>query len=84
MRHAGAATLDALEPWLAQVRVFAFLTERQRGVFYRGARAWLHFHEDPAGTFADVKSGGDWLRIDVTGAVGRDELLRVLESQAKP
>lgn len=82
MRHARAETLDALEPLLVELRAFAFLTERQRGVFYRGARAWLHFHEDPSGTFADVKSGGDWVRFNVAGAAGRDALLSVLGRQA--
>lgn len=31
------------------------LFERSRGVFYRRARAFLHFHEDPTGLFADVR-----------------------------
>jgi hypothetical protein len=82
MRHARAEALDTLEPFLADLRAFAFMTERQRGVFYRGARAWLHFHEDPSGLFADVKHGGDWVRFDVTGAAGRDALLAVLGQQA--
>jgi len=31
------------------------LSERRPGVFYLGSRAYLHFHDDPAGVFADVK-----------------------------
>jgi len=27
-------------------------------VFYRGGRAFLHFHEDSAGLFADVRPAG--------------------------
>lgn len=84
MRHARAEALDALEPFLTDLRAFPFLTERQRGVFYRGAKAWLHFHEDPAGLFADLKSQGDWLRFEVTGAAGRAALLAALGKQAAP
>jgi hypothetical protein len=59
VRHATPATLDALEPCLAELRSFAELREKKRGTFYRGSRAFLHFHEDPAGLFADVRLGGD-------------------------
>ena len=31
------------------------LTERTPGTFYRRSRAFLHFHADPAGIFADVR-----------------------------
>ena len=34
------------------------LTERTPGSFYRKSSAFLHFHEDPAGLFADVKLNG--------------------------
>ncbi|HEX4183540.1 MAG TPA: hypothetical protein VHY34_09795 [Caulobacteraceae bacterium] len=53
MKHAGQEALDALEA----VRLRRALTERKRGVFYRKSRAWLHFHEDPAGLFADLRGG---------------------------
>ncbi len=49
MKHAGAEALDQLEGLLEQVRLRTQLTERKRGVFYRKSRAFLHFHEDPAG-----------------------------------
>jgi hypothetical protein len=41
------------------------LTERTPGTFYRGARAFLHFHVDPAGLFADVRAATDWQRLPV-------------------
>lgn len=77
MKHAGAAALDALEPLLAQVRALPGLTERSRGVFYRKGQAFLHFHEDPKGLFADVRdeSGRDFDRFDVTGDDARTALL---------
>ena len=62
MRHAGAAALDRLDGLLQQVRRrHPQLKERKRGAFYRGGQGWLHFHEDPAGLFADLKVDG---RVD--------------------
>ena len=55
MKHAGAEALDALEPLLNEVRRAAGLIERKRGIFYRKSQAFLHFHEDAAGMFADVE-----------------------------
>jgi hypothetical protein len=63
VKHAGPVVLDTLEPVLAKVRAIDGLRERTRGVFYRGGIAFLHFHEDPAGIFADVKSAGGWRRM---------------------
>lgn len=58
MKHAGAAALDQLEPLLAAIRLLPGLAEKGRGVFYRRGRAFLHFHEDAAGLFADVRLTG--------------------------
>jgi hypothetical protein len=55
MKHAGPEALDALEPLLDGLRSVPGLVERKRGVFYRGSRAFLHFHEDPSGLHADVR-----------------------------
>ena len=71
MKHAGAASLDRLEPLLTQVRALPGLREKQRGVFYRGGRAWLHFHEDgtaPARLWADLKQGDVWSRMPADDA----------------
>jgi hypothetical protein len=68
-------TLDTIEPILAGIRKVPGLRERQRGIFYRKSIAYLHFHEDPAGLFADVKLGGSWKRIDVTSAAAKRSLL---------
>jgi len=63
MRHAGGAALDHLEPLLARLRQIARLKERTRGVFYLKSKAFLHFHEDPAGLFADIRAA-DGLAFD--------------------
>ena len=62
MRHARADALDALEPMLAELRAIDGLTERSRGVFYRGGRAFLHFHEDRSGAHVDVRLTDDFER----------------------
>jgi hypothetical protein len=59
LKHAGDKALDELEPLLAQVRTLPSLIEKKRGIFYRKSKAFLHFHEDAAGFFADIKLNGD-------------------------
>ena len=76
MKHAGSAALDTVEPLLAQIRSLPSLTERKRGVFYRKSSAFLHFHEDPAGIFADVRTASGWLRLAANTLAERRELLR--------
>jgi hypothetical protein len=76
MRHATDAALDRLEELLRQVRRHhPGLKERKRGAFYRGGQGWLHFHEDPAGLFADLKIAGAWSRCPVNSALERGALL---------
>jgi hypothetical protein len=55
MKHAGRRTLTALEPVLRALREHPGLVEKSPGTFYVKSKAFLHFHEDPAGLFADVK-----------------------------
>jgi hypothetical protein len=82
LKHATAASLDRLEPLLAEIRGFAWLKEKSRGVFYRGSRATLHFHEDPLGLFADLRAE-DWRRFPVDTQAEREAVLKAL-GQAKP
>lgn len=56
MRHAGPAALARLAGLLAALRGLPALAERRPGVFYLRGRAFLHFHEDPAGLFADLRA----------------------------
>ena len=76
MKHATAASLDRLEEVLARLRDFGALKEKARGVFYVRGKAALHFHEDPAGLFADIRTGAEWERIAVNTAAERAGLLR--------
>ena len=76
MKHATSATLNAIEPLLRKVRAIDGLDERKRGIFYRKGVALLHFHEDPAGLFADLKVNGVWKRMRVSEREEREALLR--------
>ena len=76
MRHARPEALERLEPLLQELRKLSVLREKSRGTFYRGPKAFLHFHEDPAGLFADVKlAGPEFTRRRVSTAAERRSLL---------
>jgi hypothetical protein len=79
MKHATAIALDGLEPLLAEIRRVDGLAEKKRGVFYRKSQAALHFHEDPAGFFADVRVDTGWMRLPVNTPRERRALLRALQ-----
>jgi hypothetical protein len=83
MRHARDAALDELEPLLAEIRRVGALTERKRGIFYLGSRAFLHFHEDPAGFFADLRGSAGFARHRVSSAVERRAFVRTLRQTLK-
>jgi hypothetical protein len=55
MKHADAATLERMGSLLTEIRKRPKLRENSPGNFYVKSKAYLHFHEDPAGIFADVK-----------------------------
>ena len=75
MKHASKATLAELETLLGKLRLVPGLAERASGTFYL-KRAYLHFHEDPAGLFADVRLDRvNFERIAVTTADQRQTLL---------
>ncbi len=76
MKHAGPATLQTLAPLLARLRALPGLVERRTGCFYKGSRAFLHFHEDPSGTHADVRlDGPDFTRLRAETAQEQDALV---------
>lgn len=67
MRHAGPDAIKALAPLLAELRrtMPPGVIEKKPGTFYRNGQGLLHFHEDPAGFFADLKIDGGWRRFSV-------------------
>jgi hypothetical protein len=79
MRHAGPAALAALDDLIIALRGRGGLKEARPGIFYRRGRAWLHFHEDNAGLFADLRNGETWKRFRVSDPEERAKLLAVVD-----
>lgn len=75
MKHAGPAALARLEPLLKRLRDDTPLVERTPGSFYLKSKACLHFHEDAAGLFMDVKlDGTGFTRLPATTAQEQSHL----------
>ena len=83
MKHATTVALDALDDLLEELRRVDGLVERKRGIFHRKSAAFLHFHEDPAGFFADVRIGPTWRRLPVTTTRERRALVRLIRAQLR-
>jgi hypothetical protein len=75
MRHAGPDTLARIAPLLGELRRRSVLRERRPGVFELKSRAFLHFHDDPSGIFADVRLSDDFVRLRVTSRGEQSDLL---------
>jgi hypothetical protein len=79
MKHAGSESLGLVADLLAAIRSRNVLTEKKPGIFYRKGQAFLHFHEDKAGMFMDVRDGADWLRLAATGPGAQEKCLRAVD-----
>jgi hypothetical protein len=84
MKHATPPGLDTIEALLQRIRALRVLQEKSRGVFYRGGRAALHFHEDPTGMFADLRLGGEWERFAANTTAEHAVLLRRIHAAFPP
>jgi hypothetical protein len=84
LRHADSAALDRLEPLLSQLREMPGLKEVRRGVFYRRSRAFMHFHDDPSGLYADIRLDKDFERHRVDTADERLYLLNQIRMVLPP
>lgn len=71
-----------LEPLLTRVRALPRVREPKWGVFYHGGDGLLHFHEDPAGLFADVKVDGRWQRLPAVTPTDWDAVMAALTAAA--
>jgi hypothetical protein len=83
MKHAATAALDQLEDLLSEIRSLPDLKERSRGVFYLRSKSFVHFHEDPAGLFADLRRGGDFERFRVSSPTERTAFLKAVLAELK-
>ncbi|MEL6221661.1 MAG: hypothetical protein AAFR31_03345 [Cyanobacteria bacterium J06627_8] len=82
MKHANTETLEALADLLNRIRQHCPpIKEKKPGVFYLKSSAFLHFHDDPAGIFADLKTEGDWVRYPVNTAQDQTVLLAQIEER---
>ncbi len=83
MKHVSRAGLDELEDLLRELRSVDGLKEKTRGVFYRGSRAFLHFHEDPSGLYADVRVDAGFERFRVTTKAERKRLVSLVRRSTR-
>jgi hypothetical protein len=75
VRHARPDDLAPLADLLSALRDLDGLTEKKPGTFYRRSNAFLHFHVDPAGLFADLKLDGEFHRFRVSTRAEQRRLL---------
>ncbi len=68
---------------LGNLRARTGLVEKRPGIFYVKGRAFLHFHEDRAGLFADLRRSGDWQRFPVNSPDERAKLLDIIDRSAR-
>jgi hypothetical protein len=79
VRHARSDDLEQVSDLLAKLRAVPGLVERNPGTFYRGSRAFLHFHCDPSGMYADVRlAGPDFERMRVTSSREQARLMALV------
>lgn len=80
MRHITQERLDELGSLLARLRRIDGLVEKRPGGFSLKSRAFLHFHEDPEGLFADVRlDGAEFTRMRVSDPAEQDALVAAIE-----
>jgi hypothetical protein len=80
VRHITPERLAELSPLLERLRRIDGLTEKRPGGFSVKSRAFLHFHEDPAGLFADVRlDGSEFTRMRVSDPEEQDALVAAVE-----
>jgi hypothetical protein len=80
MKHAGAETLKLIEPLLRRIRKVSKITEKKPGIFYLKSKAFVHFHEDPEGIFADLWLSPDWERFAVSSLAEQDQFMAAILS----
>jgi hypothetical protein len=81
VKHADPATFARIPTLLLELRQRPQLKERRPGTFYLKSSAFLHFHDDPDGVFADVKLDGvEFTRLPVTTRAQQRALLRHIDA----
>jgi hypothetical protein len=75
MKHATAEDLLPISGLLDKIRREKRIKELTSGIFYWRGKAFLHFHVDPRGIFADLRGPDDWERLAVNDRPGQALLL---------
>ena len=82
MKHATDETLARIPDLLEAIAQYVPpLKEKKRGTYYLKSAAFLHFHDDPSGIFADLKVDGEWVRYRVSEPLEWPELLDAIQAQ---
>jgi hypothetical protein len=86
VRHARPEDLEELGGLLDDLRALPGLTERAPGNFSRSSKAFLHFHADPTGMYADARldPAGDFERFRVTTRGEQRVFLRAVTRALSP
>jgi len=79
MKHATPAALGQIAGLLESIRKKPGLKEKSLGVFYRKSKWFLHFHEDPAGMFADLRTAEGFDRLAVNTPAEGEFLLAAID-----
>ena len=80
MKHATDKALDGVDDLLAVARSYTELMEKKRGIFYHKSCAFLHFHEDAAGLFADLRIDDHFQRFALNSPGERKQFLAALRN----
>lgn len=84
MRHASSDDLKTIESLLVRLDDLVFahkaLKSPKRGIYYLKSKAFLHFHEDDGGIYADVRLDGmTFDRFDVSAKALQNDLVDKVE-----
>jgi hypothetical protein len=82
MLHATETTLARYSPFITLIRAIDGLNEKRPGVFYRKSKAFLHFHEDSSGLYADLRLdvNAEFVRLHVESRVEQSALISTITS----
>jgi hypothetical protein len=81
VKHADVRALEAVSDLIENLRRRDVLVEKRLGIFYTKGRAFVHFHKDPAGLFADLRRGSDWQRFPVNDPDECAKLLAIIDQE---
>ena len=80
MKHAISQSLNTIKALLKTIRKLKELKEKQTGIFYKSSQAFLHFHKDPKGLFADLKIKDKFKRFPVNNATEKKNLIMKIKA----